>query len=90
MYVCQLAILPPSTMRACISGSLIIPCWIWPNRAQSSPLECTPIGVGRDSSDHRYERRDILGAMLTGEVIRLLELLLHVIPADARVCVDRY
>jgi hypothetical protein len=77
-------------MRACISGSLIIPCWIWPNRAQSSPLECTPIGVGRDSSDHRYERRDILGAMLTGEVIRLLELLLHVIPADARVWVDRY
>jgi hypothetical protein len=90
MYVCHLAILPPSTMRTCISGSLIIPCWIWPNRAQSSPLESTPIGVGRVSSDHRYERRDILGAMLTGEVIRLLELLLHVIPADARVWVDRY
>jgi len=47
-------------------------------------------GVGRVPPDHGRQRRDILGAMLTGEVIRLLELLLHIIPLDARVWMDRY
>src|ERR1700756_6077085 len=42
-YVRQLAIWPASTMRACISGSSIIACWIWPNRVQSSALESTPM-----------------------------------------------
>ena len=89
-YVSQVAISAPSSMAICVAGSSRKACWIWPNRAQSSPLGCTPIGVGRVSSDHRYERRDILGAMLTGEVTRLLNLLLQINPLDAGVWMDRY
>ena len=46
--------------------------------------------VGRRPPDHGHQHGHVLGAVLTGEVTRLLELLLHLIPFDARVWVDRY
>src|ERR1700756_3792041 len=47
-------------------------------------------GVGRRAPDHGREDGNVLGAVLAGEVTRRLELLLHLVPLDARVWVDRY
>ena len=40
--------------------------------------------------DHGREDGHVLGAMLTGEVTRLLNLLLQINPLDAGVWMDRY
>jgi hypothetical protein len=77
-------------MAACISGSSSTACWTWPNFVQSSLVERMPMVLVAAPPDHGYEDGDVLGAMLTGEVTRLLELLLHIISLDARVWVDRY
>ena len=88
-YVSQVAISAPSSMAICVAGSSRKACWIWPNRVQSSAKESTPMVFGRRPPDHGREDGHVLGAMLTGEVTRLVDLLLQINPLDAGIWMDR-
>ena len=88
--VSQVAVWPAWSMAACVSGSSISACWSWPNCVQSSAGGEEADGVGRRPPDHGREDGHVLGAMFTSEVTPLLELLLQIIPLDARVWVKEY